>query len=175
MKDLRAFSPVSLNLVLQADVQRDGELLRFAFVLSGAVDKIKIPAFSRPLRRQDELWKTTCFEAFISRPESREYWELNFSPSGAWNGYHFDDYRKGMRPADLESVEIQPRQGIQGYQLHAAARLPEGLSAKDALEISLTAVIEGAENSYWALKHAGKEADFHLRESFTIRLPGLPS
>src|SRR4051812_47799940 len=49
--------------------------------------------------RADELWKTTCFEAFWAVPGQRGYWEVNFSPSKrAWNVYFFDDYRDPQPP-----------------------------------------------------------------------------
>jgi hypothetical protein len=176
-QSLRPFSSPSANgdgaLDLQAEARRDGKLLRFGFILSGDVDKIKIPHFARPLRREDELWKTTCFEAFVSTPGLKSYWELNFSPGGAWNCYRFDDYRQGMREElGAQSVEIQPRAGFRGYQLHAAIDLSSVLSLSEALEVSLTAVIEGDEQTFWALRHAGARPDFHLRESFVARLGG---
>lgn len=158
-----------MKLELQAEARREGQFLRFTFILSGDVEELNIPAFIRPLRRQDELWKTTCFEAFVSTPGNKSYWELNFSPSGAWNCYRFDDYRKGMRPEEgAQGVEIQPRQGIKGYQLHAAVDLSSVISIQEQLEISLAAVIQGTELSYWAIKHAGAEPDFHLRGSFVL-------
>ena len=94
---------------------------------------------------------------------------MNFSPSGAWNCYRFDDYRQGMRAEEgAQGVEIQPRQGIKGYQLHAAVDLSAAISTEERLEVSLAAVIEGSEHSYWAVKHAGTEPDFHLRQSFVV-------
>jgi hypothetical protein len=175
-QNLRPFSSLpeseAQSLDLQAEVRRDGAFLRFGFILSGDVEKIKIPNFSRPLKREEDLWKTTCFEAFISTPGSKSYWELNFSPSGAWNCYRFDDYRQGMRAEPCaQSVEIQPRAGFRGYQLHAAIDLSSVLATKELLEISLTAVVDGEEQTYWALKHAGTKPDFHLRESFVVELP----
>ena len=47
-----------------------------------------------------ELWKHTCFEAFIARGPARKgpYSELNFSPAGLWQGFTFEGYREGGVP-----------------------------------------------------------------------------
>ena len=52
----------------------------------------------RPAVRTDGLWRHSCFEAFIGHGGARDYWEYNFSPSGAWAAYHFTGYREGMAP-----------------------------------------------------------------------------
>jgi hypothetical protein len=44
------------------------------------------------------LWRRSCFEAFIGHGGGPDYWEYNFSPSGAWAAYHFSAYREGMAP-----------------------------------------------------------------------------
>ena len=46
--------------------------------------------------RADELWQTTCFEAFLEPRAATAYREFNFSPSGDWAAYDFDGYREGM-------------------------------------------------------------------------------
>ena len=49
--------------------------------------------------RTDELWRTTCFEAFVRTDGG--YVEYNLSPSGAWAAYRFDGYREGMRGLEI--------------------------------------------------------------------------
>jgi hypothetical protein len=51
--------------------------------------------------RADLLWQHSCFELFLMDPESGDYLEFNFSPSGRWAAYRFDGYRAGMRDLDL--------------------------------------------------------------------------
>src|SRR5687768_10522470 len=47
--------------------------------------------------RADELWLTTCFEAFLRPHGETAYREWNFAPSTQWAAYEFADYREGMR------------------------------------------------------------------------------
>ena len=35
-------------------------------------------------QRRDELWTTTCFEAFLALPDQPGYWEINLAPNGDW-------------------------------------------------------------------------------------------
>ena len=48
--------------------------------------------------------------------------------------------------------------------------LSELILAEQDLEMSVTTVIKSSQDelSYWAIAHNGKEADFHLRDSFII-------
>ena len=170
MKELHPFSSPLSKLELKAEVRRDGRLLRFTFALHGGLAKVKLPKPERPALRKDELWKSTCFEAFVAVPGNKQYWELNFSPDGAWNCYRFDDYRQGMRAEKiLSNPEIHTSHTPDGFQLLATVDLSSAVQTQGPLELSLAAVIEGDEHSYWALKHLGAKPDFHLRESFVLQ------
>lgn len=117
---------------------------------------------------KDELWTTTCFEAFLGLPGQESYWEINLSPCGDWAVYRFTDYRSGQEAQPLRCdphIQLQRRH----HQLRLDARLPLApwWSAGVCPELSLTAVIDkGAEGlSHWALRH-GEQADFHDRNTF---------
>lgn len=162
---------------LAASAARDGEAgLRFRYVLEGDIDTVRIPALS-VARPTDELWKHTCFEAFIAS-HGEEYRELNFSPSTEWAAYSFASYRKGMAPVALASsprIEVT-RSGTQlivEVRVASAGLLPESWCAPGArLRISLTAVIEDANGriAYWALKHAPDKPDFHHAAGFILEV-----
>ena len=47
-------------------------------------------------QRRDELWTTTCFEAFLAIPDQPGYWEINLAPNGDWALYRFEGYRSGQ-------------------------------------------------------------------------------
>jgi len=51
--------------------------------------------------RVDELWKTTCFEAFLRADGEEAYREWNFAPSGDWAAYDFVTYREGRSKPDI--------------------------------------------------------------------------
>lgn len=51
----------------------------------------------------DELWRTTCFEAFVRPAGENAYREWNFAPSGDWAAYDFTGYREGMANADVSA------------------------------------------------------------------------
>ena len=128
--------------------------------------------------QRDELWTTTCFEAFLAVPGESRYWEINLAANGDWAAYSFDDYRSGQRPQALIS-EPAVRLRRWHHQLRLDARLPlkPWWPAGVCPELSLSAVIDrGAEGlSHWALDHGdgadgdgadGEEADFHQRSTF---------
>ena len=118
--------------------------------------------------RTDELWKTTCFEAFL-RPEGEPgYTEYNFAPTGAWAAYDFTAHRAGMAEAEVGAPPyIRVEDNLTWWGLGATIAVPVLHYA-----LGLSAVLEEQDGtkSYWALAHADGAADFHHGDCFTARL-----
>ena len=156
---------------------QDG-LLTLHYSLSGALQPILLPASAAEQRRRDELWQTTCFEAFLGRPGQPKYWEINLAPSGDWNLYALSDYRTGLQPEasvsqlpfTMDRLQSDPAdpQTLQRLDLEVVVDLSALIRADAPLELSATTVLEHRELgcTYWAWRHTGPEADFHRRESF---------
>jgi len=145
--------------------------LSVAFRLTGGVADLRIPPV-RPGNRTDELWRHTCFEAFV-RPEGAEaYYEFNFSPSGEWAAYRFDRYREGMANADTDAA-IQAR--LHGADLDLLATVTLGALPDLAgpWRVGLTAVLEAADGSlsYWSVAHPPGRPDFHSADCFALEVP----
>jgi hypothetical protein len=148
--------------------------IRLAYRLTGDLAALRLPE-PRPPVRADGLWCHSCFEAFIGHGGAGDYWEYNFSPSGAWAAYHFSAYREGMAPL-LRGVPpaITGHIGSETVELTALidlswlVRSPAGV----ALRLGLAAVIEDKARvlSYWALKHPAEKPDFHHADSFVVEL-----
>ncbi|HEX2763809.1 MAG TPA: DOMON-like domain-containing protein [Allosphingosinicella sp.] len=130
-----------------------------------------------PAIRADELWRHTCFEAFLRTAQADEYYELNLSPSGKWAAYRFSSYRQGMEPAYVAPPRIAGRWGLREGCSTLSATL--GLkragwpAASDPLHFGLSAVIEERNGrlSYWALAHPPGKPDFHHPACFALELP----
>jgi hypothetical protein len=139
-------------------------LLELRYVLEAQMDRLRIPPPRAPARR-DELWKHTCFEAFLGTESGAAYRELNFAPSGEWAMYSFTAYRQGM---GLTEAAIEPKIAVDrgAQQLTLSASAQTGLPAPGRL--ALAAVIEDEDGrlSYWALRHPPGKPDFHHPESF---------
>ena len=95
-------TPCAAITSISAAVARtnDGQLV-FRYIASGDIDAVVIPPPVRYSSRADELWKTTCFEAFIQADGDLSYAEFNFAPSTAWAAYRFASYRADMLPLTL--------------------------------------------------------------------------
>jgi hypothetical protein len=120
--------------------------------------------------RTDELWRTTCFEAFIREAGSPAYREWNFAPSGQWAAYDFSSYREGMTNADvIKPPYVRCEDNLTWWTLGATVSLEAG----QEWEMGLAAVIEEQDGtkSYWALVHPGEKPDFHSPDCFVARLP----
>ncbi len=123
-------------------------------------------------QRADDLWKATCFEAFLSFGGGTKYIEFNFASSGQWAAYAFSDYR--IKSGDL-TIENHPEIGIDFgedyFALEAIIELPKHI-AKSAVSLGLSAVmVEKSERySYWALSHGSEKPDFHHKDCFTVNL-----
>ena len=162
--------PHALDVSAEACRDNAGDVtLRYRVVAPS--DLLRLPP-PQPADPADNLWQTTCCEAFIAFPGADDYLEFNLSPSGQWAIYRFGSYRqRDMAYAPVAVPIIEFNQNADGFTL--LARLPAALLPAGELAVSLTAVIETADGDkcYWALTHAGEQPDFHLAQSFTLRIP----
>lgn len=125
--------------------------------------------------RKNELWKSTCFEAFLGPAGSEDYFELNLATGGSWNFYNFDSYRN---PSEAREEKRVTKIGFKKInEDHGITRLEvivpiQSLNLKGRLELSLNSVIEfkNKEKAYFAIKHVSDKPDFHQRDSFICNL-----
>lgn len=174
---LRAF-PNSLtpDLQITGSVARNNNILAIYFVLQGDLNNIHIPKIADIPKRKNELWEETCFEFFLGVNGSPSYWEFNLSPSGHWNVYKFDNYRQGMQ--EETAIQLLPfniQDKPDSLQLMLELDLDQIITTEQDLDLAITTVIKDKSDkiTYWALKHCGKQADFHLRDSFLIGRSGI--
>ena len=164
-----AHPPLAIRSIEGRVIGHDANWLRLRWRIEGA-GKLVVPAFAGK-GRADELWKTTCFEAFLRPDGGEEYVELNLSPSERWNAYDFTSYREGMaeRPFPREP-ECTMRAGEQLAIFDAAIPVAGLPSLPAALAFSAVIEEEGGVISYWSLAHTGDKPDFHDPACFTARL-----
>lgn len=163
------------QIKISALTQLKEKELKIKYQLSGPeLDQVLIqPKNESPLRK-DGLWQKTCFEAFLSSLHSPAYWELNLSPSGDWNVYQFDDYRKNQKSEHkIPALQVHTHLDLSHhiFELETSLNLSrlDSLLLTMPLLLGLTAVIEtqGGLLSYWALSHPSQKPDFHLRKGWT--------
>jgi len=157
---------------IDVEVARAAGRLSLRYVVSGRIADLRLPPRAMSART-DELWKNTCFEAFVRA--GGPYGEFNFAPSTQWAAYRFDSYRSGMQPLDIPSPDIAVR--TTGDQLALDVSLELGgladLPAAALWHLNLSAVLEDTSGmrSYWALAHPPGAPDFHHRDCFALELP----
>lgn len=148
-----------------------GGALAIRYRLDADLRRLRIPQPAKD-GAADELWRHTCFEAFIAVPGAQAYREFNFSPSGQWAVYAFDAWRE--RDAAFVAATA-PRVRIEraAHELVLVASLPAALlPARSAVCVGLCAVLEHANGTleYWALHHPAPQPDFHHRDGFVLEL-----
>src|SRR5580704_17567206 len=144
---------------------RPGSLI-LSYIVSGRIGDLRLPPVAAAARA-DELWRHTCFEAFVRPSAGPGYYEFNFSPSTQWAAYQFSGYRSGMRVAtEIAAPRIEVRSRGESYTLQAALEL-DPLSP---WRLGLSAVLEetNGRKSYWALAHPPGKADFHHSDCFAL-------
>jgi len=149
----------------------DRRRIVFYYEVEGDIDALQLP----PQRRSapgHELWRHTCFEAFLRTPDARSYVELNFSPSSEWAVYGFDAYREGMRTIDLEPpprIICRRRADRLEADVEVLLTIPE---LQGDLRIAVAAVLEDTRGRlcYWALAHPSGRPDFHHADGFVLAL-----
>ena len=166
--DPHAGTPPQAIRHVNVSLTRRRRSLDLFYVIEGPTDHLVIPPAAKPCRT-DELWRTTCLEAFFLVGE-HDYIEFNFSPSAQWAAYHFESYRNGMAALELDAP---PHIGVsdENYALFVWATIdlpPFPINA-----VGLSAVIEETDGSksFWALAHPDGGPDFHDRDCFVARLP----
>lgn len=119
--------------------------------------------------RADDLWKHTCFEAFVRPAAGELYYEFNFTPQLQWAAYRFEGYRQARVDAEIARPALRTRTG--GGALEMSAEI--ALDLPGNWRVGISAVIEDADGniSYWALRHPPGKADFHHDDGFVVELP----
>jgi hypothetical protein len=152
---------------------RPGSLV-LSYVVTGRIGGLSVQPVVEAAR-SDELWRHTCFEAFIRPGPDEAYYEFNFAPSTQWAVYRFEHYRSGMRAAaEIGAPRIEVQAAPERYTLHAALELDRLPGLTDAgWRLGLAAVIEetSGRKSYWALAHPPGKADFHHPDCFVRETP----
>ncbi|MEC4813989.1 MAG: DOMON-like domain-containing protein [Scytonema sp. PMC 1069.18] len=161
------------KLKIAGNIARYDNQLTITYALFGDLQQVVIPSVSDIPTRKHELWKDTCFEFFIGVQDSEQYWEFNLSPTGDWNVYHFNGYRQGMQEeTDFTTLPFSIYNQADSVTLAINIDLDKIISLEQSLDVAIASVIKhnDGEDSYWALTHQGEKPDFHLRDSFTIKL-----
>ncbi|HSL43915.1 MAG TPA: DOMON-like domain-containing protein [Anaerolineales bacterium] len=174
------FSSLDIPAIsITGSISLQHDLLKIHYALIGEIQEIVLPSRSVHPGRRDELWMGTCFECFLAVMEQPGYWELNLAPSGDWNAYRMDAYRRiGFREeASIEQVQIEAWRergpnAADAFYLNASVDLSRLFQRDILLQAGITAVIQmkNGNETYWALSHPAPQADFHVRESFILRL-----
>ncbi|WP_413942935.1 hypothetical protein [Bdellovibrio sp. HCB-162] len=166
MKNLIPFH--STNRTSQFSIEADcfqtkPTTLTIEFKITGPLEHIVWPSPGVIESREDGLWQSTCLEVFVSetRDKNEPYLEINCSPNGNWNAYSFSNYREGMKSSSDITVRLKERSSEKN---EAFFRIEVNSSQPlNPRIVGLTAVVEflGGEKSYWSLRHAASQPDFH--------------
>jgi hypothetical protein len=144
------------------------------YFVTGKISDLRMPPVTAAART-DELWRHTCFEAFVRTLPGAGYYEFNFAPSTRWAAYRFSGHRTGMRIAtEISPPRIEMQSSRECYTLRASLEV-DGLSMlppDTGWRLGLSAVIEETtgRKSYWALAHPPGKADFHHSDCFAYEL-----
>ena len=170
---LQPFSPSPKDVGCSCALQRTDGVLLLDFKLTGELENLVIPTeVNQPLRK-DELWQSTCFECFFKNAGNKNYWELNISPAGDWNLYRFSDYRKDMQPEErVTAVQAKRTQIENELSLQCSFSIKDLICQDDHLQLGLCCVLERTDGTkgYHALRHPGRQPDFHHQDGFLITL-----
>jgi hypothetical protein len=158
---------------LRASVRREGDTLLLQYRLEGDLDSILLPHQAMP-RRADNLWKHSCFEAFLGGGGIPSYREYNFSPSGNWAIYDFDGYRSGMRSDPWVVVPvIMTRRDAGSLVVDVTVDIrwmPTAMAARPRLGVTTVIEDKAGVLSYWSLRHPSEKPDFHHADGFLLEL-----
>ena len=155
-------------------VRPQPHILELRYLLTGKISQLMLPSPAAP-ERTDELWRHSCFEAFLRPPGDGAYYEFNVAPSTQWAAYRLAGYRSGMSAlTGIAAPSIQVRSDLDHLELEVRLDLEAlpGLAGDRPWRLGLSAVIEetGGQTSYWALAHPPGKADFHHADCFALEV-----
>ena len=176
LADLRCHNATNYEDVraLRVIIRRTISGLELGFRLDGNTSRICLTPRSGG-QGPIELWRHTCFEAFVAIDGQAAYHEFNFAPSHEWRVYAFRAYRDLAPPVNvLRSPIVAITTTDDRLKLDARIVLTD-LSAvhpHSPLRLGLSAVIESCNGSfsYWALRHPVGKPDFHHADAFALWL-----
>jgi hypothetical protein len=159
---------------ITGDIMREGNVLVVQYSLSGNIQDVLLPEINPQPARKGELWLQTCFEFFLAFPDQPQYWEFNFSPSGDWNVFHMDAYRRFgfSEEKSMQAPVLEIRNNVDCFTLDATIDLSPIAKPESQIQVGITSVIQAHQGheTYWALAHPQPQADFHLRDGFILTL-----
>ncbi len=162
------------EITITGNIARQNNVLALHYSLVGNIEEIFLSSPAVHPGRRDELWKMTCLEFFLAVKDQQPYWEFNMSPSGDWNVYRMDAYRRiGFREeTSIQRLPFEFKRENNGYSLDCSIDLSPIISTEQRIQAGITTVIQTKDGkiSYWALLHPTSQADFHLKESFLCSL-----
>jgi hypothetical protein len=164
-------SPRAAVTAIAIDVTRPrAEALLLSYQVFGAIADLRIAPVAAAARA-DELWRHTCFEAFVRPAPGEAYYEFNFAPSTQWAAYAFDGYRRGMRATpEIGAPRIEVDSTPDRFALQVALQLDPLPSGRWTLGLAAVIEDESGRLSYWALAHAPGKPDFHCADCFTCEI-----
>ena len=163
------FPSVAVRAITVDASRRSRGELALRYYVEGNLDAVIWPEFVEGSRRADDLWRHTCFEAFVGFVDQPGYCELNFAPSAVWAAYRFDGYRSGMR--NIEEITYHGNWNMPTSAMKIFVALLE-LAEPREWRVGLSAIIEAKDGSksYWALRHPPGAPDFHNADCFAARM-----
>ncbi len=154
---------------VDSDIKILNNNLNLKFILTGNLEKIIIENNSKNPKRKDKLWEKTCFELFIAEKNKKEYIEFNFSTSGDWNAFIFEDYRKNQKEFyGISNVQISTEKSEEKIEINTDVIFSKNIIYRNII-IQLSAILQhkNSEKSFWAIMHSGLKPDFHQFDCFT--------
>ncbi len=159
------------DIEIQANLEIENKILSLEFNIIGDIENY---LFDKPSiqKRENELWKRTCFELFIAPKSKSNYNELNISPSSEWNFYHFSNYKIGMKEdKDISKPSIYSSIRKNHYLLSCKFTINNKI-LEDKLIFNLAVILldkKGLRHFYSINRKRGV-VDFHNREYWVYSL-----
>ena len=148
---------------LVVEAAHEGDTLSLTYRLTGDLAALRLADMGAN-RREDRLWRSTCFEIFL-RHNATAYREYNFAPDGRWSAYRFARYRHA-RSNLANRCTLESRREGDAYVLEARVTGQPVVGHR----VGLSAIVETSDErkAFFALAHPPGKADFHHDDCFAI-------
>jgi hypothetical protein len=153
------------------NIEKDVECLNCSYIVSGKIENLSLKE-GRSAKRHSFLWLDTCFELFLKKENSSDYYEFNFASNNDYNIFHFPEYRAPLKETNDFLVDSQMEVESENKIVFNFQIYPHIDVAGEEFTFLASTILKTIDKkiSFWAVDHSKKNADFHDSKTYKNKI-----
>jgi len=156
------------DLKVGVQIQNIADKTKFSAKILGDLSSIDFPKISSISERKNELWTIGCFEIFVSG-KGNAYTEYNLGFDQNWEVFSFSNYRAEQ---SHPQIKIPPKITCktENRVFTQVVEFDENIINGNLFSITAVVKLSNGGFLYFANRHCGQQADFHIESARILKL-----